>query len=107
MALIDPLLTALGWDVSDPSLVTPEYSVGKGRADYYALNGSETIPAAIVEAKKLDLILDRDHRSQVLNYAIERGARYAALTNGDIWDCCFYGGLIWPREFPLQGRGRH
>ena len=24
-ALIDPMLTALGWDVSDPALVTPEY----------------------------------------------------------------------------------
>ena len=36
--LIDPLLTALGWDVSDPAVVTPEYSVGGGRADY-ALNG--------------------------------------------------------------------
>lgn len=66
--------------------MTPEYSVGKGRADYYALNGLGTIPAAIVEAKKLGLILDRDHRSQVLNYAIERGARYAALTNGDTWE---------------------
>ena len=43
MALIDPLLTALGWDVSYPSLVTPEYSVGKGRADY-ALNGPESSP---------------------------------------------------------------
>ena len=27
-ALIDPLLNSLGWDVSDPGLVTPEYEVG-------------------------------------------------------------------------------
>ena len=26
-ALIDPLLAVLGWDVSDPGLVTPEYDV--------------------------------------------------------------------------------
>ena len=33
-ALIDPLLTALGWDVADPNLVTPEYDVSGKRADY-------------------------------------------------------------------------
>ena len=27
MALIDPLLHALGWDVSDPGVGTPEYKV--------------------------------------------------------------------------------
>ena len=85
MALIDPLLTVLGWDVSDPSLVTPEYSVGKGRADY-ALNGPETIPAAIVEAKQLDHTLDDDERIQMLNYAYARGVRYAAVTDGNIWE---------------------
>ena len=25
MALIDPLLSALGWDISDPGVVTPEF----------------------------------------------------------------------------------
>ena len=34
MALIDPLLTALGWDVADPGVVTPEYDVSGRRADY-------------------------------------------------------------------------
>ena len=85
MALIDPLLTALGWDVSDLSLVTPEYSVGKGRADY-ALNGPEIIPAAIVEAKRLGHTLDDDERIQMLNYANARGVRYAAVTDGNIWE---------------------
>ena len=28
IALIDPILNALGWDVSDPVLVTPEVSGG-------------------------------------------------------------------------------
>lgn len=37
VALIDPLLVALSWDVSDPALVTPEYNVGNGRADYALL----------------------------------------------------------------------
>ena len=85
MALIDPLLTALGWDVSDPAMVTPEYNVGQGRADY-ALNGSESIPAAIVEAKRLGHALNDDERMQMLNYANVRGVRYAAVTDGDVWE---------------------
>ena len=31
LALIDPLLRALDWDVSDPGMVTPEYPVENGR----------------------------------------------------------------------------
>ncbi|MCY4172856.1 MAG: hypothetical protein OXF25_02020 [Cyanobacteria bacterium MAG CAR3_bin_5] len=85
VALIDPLLTALGWDVSDPGLVTPEYSVGQGRVDY-ALNGSNVIPAAIVEAKRLDHVLKDDERMQMLNYANMKGVRYAAVTDGNIWE---------------------
>ncbi|MCE2500786.1 MAG: type I restriction enzyme HsdR N-terminal domain-containing protein [Dehalococcoidia bacterium] len=85
VALIDPLLTALGWDVSDPALVTPEYTVGEGRADY-ALHGSESIPAAIVEAKRLGHALNDDERMQMLNYANARGVRYAAVTDGDVWE---------------------
>ena len=34
MALIDPLLQALGWDTTDPALVLPEYEVSGSRADY-------------------------------------------------------------------------
>jgi len=85
VALIDPLLSALGWDVSDPVLVTPEYTVGEGRADY-ALNGSESIPAAIVEAKRLGHALSDDERMQMLNYANARGVRYAAITDGNAWE---------------------
>lgn len=85
MALIDPLLTALGWDVSDPALVTPEYSVGNGRADY-ALHGSESIPAAMVEAKRLGHALSDDERMQMLNYANARGVRYAVITDGNAWE---------------------
>ena len=37
MALIDPLLAALGWHVSDPAVVTPEYNVSGRWADYALL----------------------------------------------------------------------
>ncbi len=64
MALIDPLLIALGWDTSDPALVIPEYA-SNGRADY-ALLGSDGNPAAFIEAKRLGEGL-KTHRMQMLN----------------------------------------
>ena len=87
MALIDPLLTALAWDVSDPAAVTPEYNVGNGRADY-ALNGSEAIPAAIVEAKRLGHNLSDDERMQPDAELRERQrvVRYAVITDGNVWE---------------------
>jgi len=84
MALIDPLLRALGWDVFDPEVVAPEYKVGGGWADY-ALLRADGRPAAIVEAKKLGEALS-SHRMQMLNYANASGIEYAGLTDGNHWE---------------------
>ena len=84
MALIDPLMHALGWDVSDPGVVTPEYKVSGGWADY-ALLRPDGQPAATVEAKKLGDSL-ASHRMQMLNYANAAGIDYAGLTDGDHWE---------------------
>ena len=91
-ALIDPLLAALGWDVADPGLVTPEYNVGQGRADY-ALKGPQTVPDAIVEVpdaivevKRLGHILNDREQMQMLTYANMEGIKYALLTDGNIWE---------------------
>lgn len=84
MALIDPLLQALGWDVSDPGVVTPEYKVSDRWADY-ALLRPEGKPAATLEAKKLGEALV-PHRMQMLNYANASGIDYAGLTDGNHWE---------------------
>ena len=84
MALIDPLLTALGWDTSDPALVTPEYNVSGQWADY-ALLGPDGKPVATVEAKKLGEPLS-GHRMQMLNYSNAAGIQYAGLTDGNLWE---------------------
>ena len=52
MALINPLLQVLGWDTSDPSLVTPEYSLSNGRADYALLDDQGKV-VVFLEAKRL------------------------------------------------------
>ena len=84
VALIDPLLTALGWDTSDPGLVTLEYDVNGKRADYALLHGNND-PIVFLEAKRLDEQLS-NHRSQVVAYASELGIKYPALTNGNEWE---------------------
>ena len=85
MALIDPLLRVLGWDVSDLDCVTPEYQINKKYVDY-ALLGPRGKPAAILEAKKLGDPLSNDHREQMLTCAMMEGIAYAGLSNGDQWE---------------------
>ena len=85
MALIDPVLVALGWEVSDPAAVTPEYAVGNGRADYALLDEKGTA-IAFIEAKHLGEPLERpQHEEQVFTYALRQQVKYAALTDGDRW----------------------
>lgn len=84
MALIDPLLTVLGWDTSDPACVKPEYPVTGGKADYGLRNAGPT-PAAFIEAKKLGEPLE-SHREQMTRYSNMAGVKYAGLTNGDRWE---------------------
>ena len=84
VALIDPLLRALGWDVADPAVVMPEYDVSGRKADYALLSG-EGQPAATIEAKKLAESLE-SHRMQMLNYSNASGVEYAGLTDGNRWE---------------------
>ena len=84
VALIDPILSALGWNVADPRIVMPEYSAGGGRADYALL--VENHPRVVVEAKHLNEPLTQQHRIQVTTYANTEGIKYAGLTDGNRWE---------------------
>ena len=86
ISLIDPVLNALGWDVSDPKLVTPEYHVGSGRADY-ALLGEDSKPQAFIEAKRLGQNLNSEEfQEQVFTYAWRQRLKYIGLTDGNSLD---------------------
>ncbi len=82
-ALIDPLLRELGWDTSNPSQVTPEYSVGGGSADYALLRDGK--PVMMVEAKRLGYDL-QSALSQGIGYCVEQGTPYFALSDGRRWE---------------------
>ena len=83
-SLIDPILTALGWETADPELILHEFTSAGGRADYVLLARNTEI-VCIVEAKALRNPLDAKEIGQTVNYANIVGAPYAALTDGDRW----------------------
>ena len=87
-ALIDPLLTALGWDLQDPGQVRMEYDTGKGRVDYamFARGGGDTgSPELVVEAKNLGKPTS-DGIDQSINYCLQDGVPCFVVTNGDAWE---------------------
>ena len=82
-ALINPLLTSLGWNLADPSEFQPEFGgPGRGRPDYAMVHEGE--PYLVVEAKKLGTPIDGTH-SQVGGYLLNHHVQYGVVTNGDEW----------------------
>ena len=85
ISLIDPLLIALGWDVSDPGSVTLEHQLGNRRADY-ALLGEDGKPRVFIEAKRLGENLEsQEFQEQVFTYALMQKLKYVGLTDGNRW----------------------
>lgn len=83
-ALIDPLLSALGWDLQEIDEVRREYrrKPQDNPVDYALfLNRTECL---LIEAKSLEKDLgDRKWISQNISYAAVVGVKWCVLTNGD------------------------
>ena len=76
-----PILDGLGWPAFDPSVVAPEYGVGKRRVDFALItNGT---PAVFVEVKQPGLADGADR--QLFEYAFHEGVPIAILTDGVTW----------------------
>jgi type I restriction-modification system DNA methylase subunit len=70
---------ALGWNTHDTDEVAPEVSAGRGRADYvFRVNG---VTRFTLEAKSLDHAFTDNDARQAIQYAYNRGVRWAVLTN--------------------------
>ena len=93
--LIDPVLTALGWDVLDPGLVVLEASAQTGWSDY-ALRPQSDV-ALVVEAKRFGSRLDGYPIQQAVRYARWFGSREAVVTDGDLWHFVKVGGFVQER----------
>jgi len=90
MALVVPVLKVLGYDITDPDEVIPEYT-----ADYHGLKKDEKIdyvlcinkkPKILIEVKSAGIKLP-EKSSQLLKYFVAMKlkfpVRFAILTNGD------------------------
>lgn len=99
-AFIMPFIgQVLGYDVFDPSEVTPEFTadvgVKKGEKVDYALvlDGQVQI---LIECKKIGAPLSLENASQLYRYFACTRARIGVLTNGRVWN--FYMDLDEPNK---------
>jgi predicted type IV restriction endonuclease len=84
-ALIMPFINALGYNVFDPTEVTPELTADIGtkkgeKVDYAILNNNQ--PVILFECKKFSANLTDTHVSQLYRYFSVTDARFGVLTNG-------------------------
>ena len=87
-ALVLPFITALGYNVFDPTQVSPEYTADVGgrrgeKVDYAIMrNGS---PVILIECKQSEADLAPKHMAQLFRYFVATEARIGILTNGVIY----------------------
>jgi predicted type IV restriction endonuclease len=80
--VIEPLLSALGWDLEDLEQVDREYRVYDNTCLDYALK-IEGRPRLFIEAKGVTKKLnDKGFIAQAVNYANNEGVQWCVLTNG-------------------------
>lgn len=96
-ALIMPFITALGYDVFDPTQVTPELIADVGtkkgeKVDYAILQNGQ--PVMLFECKVCGTNLNEVHASQLYRYFSVTTARFGVLTDGVVYH--FYTDLDAP-----------
>jgi predicted type IV restriction endonuclease len=87
-ALIMPFIAALGYNVFDPTEVTPELNADVGikkgeKVDYAILRDSK--PIILFECKHHATDLSKIHASQLYRYFSVTTARFGVLTNGIVY----------------------
>lgn len=87
-ALVLPFIAALGYDIFDPTEVTPELTadvgIKKGEKVDYAIQ-RDGKPIILFECKIAGEDLDKAHASQLYRYFTVTDARFAVLTNGLVY----------------------
>ena len=96
-AFVMPFIGALGYNVFDPTEVTPELNADMGikkgeKVDYAILMNGK--PIILFECKWCGSDLDKEHASQLYRYFSVTECRFGVLTNGIIYR--FYSDLEKP-----------
>jgi predicted type IV restriction endonuclease len=84
-AFIMPFISALGYDIFDPSEVVPEFTADIGakkgeKVDYAIIIDND--PTILIECKNCHSKLEKEHAYQLCRYFLVTPARFAILTNG-------------------------
>jgi hypothetical protein len=87
-AMVMPFISALGYNVFDPTEVTPELHADVGlkkgeKVDYAILKDGK--PILLFECKWHGVDLSKEHASQLYRYFSVTEARFSVLTNGIIY----------------------
>jgi hypothetical protein len=87
-AFIMPFISALGYNIFDPTEVVPEFTADVGskkgeKVDYAIMK--EGKPIILIECKACNCDLDKEHASQLSRYFTYTEARFGILTNGIIY----------------------
>lgn len=108
--VIDPILRALGWDLSNPTECVVEYEVARRgnhpatRVDY-VLKDATGEPAIVIEAKRIDVESDDERALDQMDRYLQDipTAKVAVVTNGQYWDIAKREGNRWKAEsrYPL------
>ncbi len=98
-AFVLPFLKALGYDVFDPTEVTPELNADVGtkkgeKVDYAILRDAK--PIILIECKHHSSTLSPEHLSQLFRYFTTTEARFGILTNGLLYQ--FFTDLEAPNK---------
>lgn len=102
-ALIMPFISALGYNVFDPTEVTPELHADVGlkkgeKVDYAILRDGK--PIILFECKWHGADLNKEHASQLYRYFSVTEARFGVLTNGITYR--FYADLEAPNKMDAK-----
>jgi hypothetical protein len=102
-AFVMPFISALGYNVFEPTEVTPELTADIGtkkgeKVDYAILQDGK--PIILFECKWCGVNLDKQHKSQLYRYFSVTEARFGVLTNGIIYR--FYTDLDEPNKMDAK-----
>ena len=108
--VIDPILRALGWDLSNPAECVVEFEVARSgnyqatRVDY-VLKDATGEPAIVIEAKRIDVESDDERALDQMERYLQDipTATMAVVTNGQYWNIAKREGNGWKAEssYPL------
>jgi len=102
-SLVLPFISALGYNVFDPTEVTPELNADVGikkgeKVDYAILKDGK--PIILIECKWHGADLSKEHASQLYRYFSVTEARFGVLTNGIVY--WFYTDLEAPNKMDAK-----